>query len=124
MNKLKKAEESLLMFFESIAVDQWGWVDNVRKMNSEDLEIAKIWNKSGFVLFKRSGRNYRGRKQLTYIVKLSGEAWKLAHKLRKEIIEKLGKMKNKWKVDMRKNPQLWAMQRTQHKTIDQAIKAI
>lgn len=88
--ELTKIEQSLLMFLEYIAVDQWGWIDDMRKVNSEDLKIMKKWNKESFVFSKRASRNRTATpagsagKQLTYVVKLSDEAWELAHKLRKE----------------------------------------
>ena len=86
-------ERSLLLFFEDMAVNQYGWIDDVRKLNKKDLNIAKQWDEKGFVLFKRASRQShktdargdgRNRIELTYVVKLSDEAWKKAHKLRKE----------------------------------------
>ena len=58
-NILTKNEEKLLLFLEYTAVDQWGWVDNIEKLNADDLEIMKEWNKSGFVLSKRASKNLR-----------------------------------------------------------------
>lgn len=91
MNKeLTKDEKNLLMFLEYIAVDQWGWIDDVRKVNAGDLEIMKKWNEEGFVLSKRASRKRSATPagsegiQLTYIVRLSEAAWELAHQLRKE----------------------------------------
>jgi len=83
-NKLSKTEQSLLMFLEYVAVDLWGWVDDVRKLNKEDMEIAIKWDENGFIFFKRASRDRNGKKELTYIVKLSNEAWNIAHQLRKE----------------------------------------
>lgn len=87
MNKeLTKDEKNLLMFFEYISVDQFGWIDDMRKLNSDDLETMKKWNEEKFILSKKASRNHprmRG-KQLTYIVRLSENAWELAHQLRKE----------------------------------------
>lgn len=81
--ELTKDEENLLMFLEYTAVDQWGWIDDMRKLNQDDLVIMEKWNEENFIFSKR-GRNISDGKQLTYIVKLSDEAWELAHKLRKE----------------------------------------
>lgn len=84
--QMTKDERCLLLFFEYVAVDQWGWVDDTRKMNNEDVEIADRWNRTGYVLFKRASRqNPRvlGDIQLTYVVKLSYQAWRDAHELRK-----------------------------------------
>ncbi len=84
MKELTKDERSLLLFFEYTAVDQWGIIDDMRKMNNEDISIACGWNDEKFILFKKVHRNKRERIHLTFAVKLSDEAWKLAHQLRKE----------------------------------------
>lgn len=87
---MKREEDSLLMFLEFVAVDQWGIIDDMRKVNAEDMEIIKRWNKEGFVSSKRVSRRRSttpvgsGKIQLTYAVRLSDDAWKLAHQLRKE----------------------------------------
>lgn len=93
MNREKtftKDEENLLMFLEYTAVDQWGWIDDMSKLNQDDLEIMKRWNEEEFIFYKRASRHRdtspAGSEgiQLTYVVKLSDKAWKLAHKFRKE----------------------------------------
>ena len=79
-NTLTKNEESLLLFLEHTAVDQWGWIDNVKKLNADELIILQRWNESGFVLSRRAIKEL----SLTYAVKLSDRAWEIAHLLRKE----------------------------------------
>ncbi|KKN69639.1 hypothetical protein LCGC14_0439420 [marine sediment metagenome] len=84
MEKLKdmsKDEKSLLLFLETRAVDYGGRV-NLQHMNDEDMDITKGWNKRGFIGFGRiviRCHNSDG----THWVRLSEEAWKLAHKERK-----------------------------------------
>lgn len=80
---MDKDEKSLLLFFEDMAVNQWGWIDNPLKLNEVDIEIGKKWNESGFCLFKRASKMRGETTILTYIVKLSDEAWSIAHELRK-----------------------------------------
>ena len=82
--ELNKDEKSLLMFFEDMAVNQFGWIDDMKKMNEVDMEIAKKWDSENFVLFQRASKSVGETILLTYVVRLSEEAWSIAHKLRKE----------------------------------------
>ena len=78
---MTKDERSLLLFFESRAVDQAGKVD-LRHMNEHDIEIAEKWNKDGFCGFGRvtsEGVNQYG----SHWCQLSDTAWEIAHQLRK-----------------------------------------
>jgi hypothetical protein len=77
-----RAELSLLLYFEVRAVDYRGLVRDAQ-MNSLDFEIAKRWDKDGFVSFKRvpasaiagdSGNRVSG-----HLVVLSDAAWLEAH---------------------------------------------
>ncbi len=52
MNIIAKDERSLLLYLESRAVDYGGLVD-ARMMNEDDMEIAKQWNTTGFLVFGR-----------------------------------------------------------------------
>ncbi len=85
LENLTKDELSLLLFFETLAVDHRGIVDDPRKMNEQDFKIAKQWNSEGFCSFKRyTMREFNGEvKMLTHIIELSDEAWSLAHQERK-----------------------------------------
>lgn len=86
---LTRDEISLLIFFEAMAVDNRGIVDDIKKMNKEDLGIAKKWNEEGFLSFKRyTHRDSYGRPVLTYRVKLTDEAILLAHQLRRDRIRR------------------------------------
>ena len=81
LKTMTKDEKSLLLFFESCAVDKWGKV-NTRHINEEDYEIAEKWNKEKFIGFGRvasEGVNEYG----SHWCLLSDEAWKLAHEERK-----------------------------------------
>lgn len=84
LSSMTKEEKSLLLFFETCAVDHGGLID-IRHMNDEDMETALRWGKSEFV---RSGRvaseclkYLMGR---THWCELSDEAWDLAHAERRE----------------------------------------
>lgn len=81
LQTMTKDERSLLLFFESCAVDQNGKI-NTRHMNELDIEIAKKWHKEGFCQYGRIASenvNEFG----SHWCKLSDEAWKLAHEERK-----------------------------------------
>ena len=91
-------ERSLLLFFETAAVDHGGAL-NTAHMNDADYEIAKQWVSGGFIefgriaarsleIFKHSGR--------THYVVLSPEAVLLAQEERRARIERLAK-KRSWK---------------------------
>lgn len=85
LETMNKDERSLLLFFETCAVDHRGKVD-ARHMNDADLKIAETWNKSKFVQFGRI--KFKditpsvGVSKLTHWCLLSDEAWKLAHEER------------------------------------------
>ena len=81
MELTTREEKSLLLYFETQAVDYGGTFEGVR-MNADDFAIAKRWKDAGFVHFgriafhdvKRSGGLARD-----HWCVLSEEAWKLAH---------------------------------------------
>jgi len=88
---MTKDEKSLLLYFETRAVDYEGKVDTC-KMNSDDMKIAKMWNETGFVRFGRIAFNDITRinriAAVTHWCELSEEAWKAAHSLRKKRAER------------------------------------
>jgi len=49
---MTKDELSLLLFFEACATDYGGRVDT-KRMNSDDMVIAKKWKEDGFIDFGR-----------------------------------------------------------------------
>lgn len=76
LDTMTSDERSLLLYFETRAVDYGGLIDT-KHMDNEDREIADKWNEEGFI---KSGRI----KSHSIIVfshwcELSEEAWKLAH---------------------------------------------
>lgn len=76
--KLNSREErSLLLYFETCAVDLSGRVD-ARRMNVNDFAIAKRWNEEGFISFGRIASADHNR-QGGHWVELSEEAWTKAH---------------------------------------------
>lgn len=85
MDEMTKDERSLLLYLESRAVDNAGRVDTLR-MNHDDNKILERWTSTGFV---ESGRicfaDVRGSqtRQESAWVKLSDEAFRLAHAERK-----------------------------------------
>lgn len=82
LKQLTKDQRSLLLYFETCAVDQGGLVD-VRRMNAEDLALAAAWCRSGFVRFGRvraaDAARMTGAYQGTHWCELSETAWRLAH---------------------------------------------
>ncbi len=89
LDKMTRDERSLLLYFESCLVNQRGTCEPLR-MNESDFEIAKQWTAVGFVQFRR-----RPAKQLvgtgttrTHAVRLSEEAWELAHMERRRRAER------------------------------------
>ena len=83
MKELTKDEKFLLLFLEDTVVNQWGIVDDLRKVSPEELEKMKEWNKIKFVLSKRVHRNKGEQIHLTYAIRLSDDAWNLAQEERK-----------------------------------------
>jgi len=85
---MTETEKSLLLFFETQAVDQGGRVF-VRSMNDEDREIAKRWSAIDpfFVMFGRLSIKdcTEGR---THYVKFSERAYEVAAILRKQRAER------------------------------------
>ena len=78
--ELTRSEKSLLMYFETQAVDYGGTLESVR-MNAHDHSIAKRWRESGFVHFGRVAFNdikTHGGTARDYWCVLSEQAWVLA----------------------------------------------
>ncbi|KKL61321.1 hypothetical protein LCGC14_2196510 [marine sediment metagenome] len=92
MNKLTKKELSLLLYFESRAVDHRGLIDT-RHLNKEDFKIAEKMKESGLIDMKRwTQRDIIGQVEaLTYRVWLFDEAWTLAHEERRERAARMAK---------------------------------
>jgi len=79
---LTRDEKSLLLYFETCAVDNLGNVDS-RRMNETDFEIAEKWNKSEFIEL-----NLDQEVCANWVV-LSEEAWEVVSKLRREKAERM-----------------------------------
>lgn len=87
LSEMSKDERSLLLFFETAAVDCGGKV-NTAHMNAEDIKIAKDWTNEGFVTFSRIVfKHING--VTSYSVVLSDDAWRIAHEERKERFNRL-----------------------------------
>jgi hypothetical protein len=81
LETMTKDEKSLLVYFETQAVDYKGIIQDTRCMNKDDLTIAKQFNDNDFVTFKRVHINESNNK-LTFGVQLSDDAWLIVGKLR------------------------------------------
>lgn len=84
-----REEKSLILFFETQAVDYSGIVGTIH-MNNTDMEIAEKWDKQGFIVFRRrpfkdieKDSEFYQRDKRTHYVMLSDDAWIVAHALRK-----------------------------------------
>ena len=90
---LTKDERSLLLFFETAAVDHAGAV-SMEHMNADDSAITARWKTDGFVEFGRisahSLTRFPGSRHTHYVV-LSPEALALAQEERRTRIERLAK---------------------------------
>lgn len=87
LNNLSKNEKSLLLFFETCAVDQGGRIKSCH-MNNDDFYIAEKWDEEKFISFGRicsKDVNEYG----SHWCKFSEDAWKLAHEERKARAERL-----------------------------------
>lgn len=84
-------EKSLLLYFETQAVDYGGTLESVR-MNADDFAIVKRWNEEGFVHFGRIAfhdiKRHGGVARDHWCV-LSEEAWTLAHAERRARCERV-----------------------------------
>lgn len=79
-------ERSLLLYIECCAVDYGGLVD-CRKINDDDRAILKKWDREGFISFSRitfkSLKTLNTKEYNHDLVRLSEDAWKLAHEERR-----------------------------------------
>lgn len=91
---MSKDERSLLLYIETVAVDNGGLIDN-RKINDVDRKILKKWNDEEFIYWSRI--TWESLQKLvnhytSTLVRLSKDAWKLAHE---ERIERSMRMSSK-----------------------------
>lgn len=89
--ELTADEKNLLLYMETQAVDYGGTLEGVR-MNSDDFEIARQWNETGFVQFGRISfhdiKKHAGIARDHWCV-LSEEAWVIAHSERRARCQRL-----------------------------------
>ena len=81
LNDMSRDERSLLLYFETCAVDFSGRVD-LQRVNEDDMQIAECWNDNGFISFGRivyKDHNSQG----NHWVELTDGAWSLAHEERR-----------------------------------------
>ena len=83
--ELTRNELSLLLYFETQAVDYGGKLEAAR-ISPDEISIAKRWNDEGFVLFGRlpfkTVKTVSGVTRTHWCV-LSNDAWEMAHKERR-----------------------------------------
>jgi hypothetical protein len=87
LSEMSKDERSLLLYIESCATDYAGLV-HAQRINDDDRKTLARWNKDGFISYSRLsfasieklGPANRGN---TSLVRLSEDAWKLAHEERR-----------------------------------------
>jgi hypothetical protein len=85
LEEMTREERSLLLYLESCSVDYAGLV-HCQKVNEDDITILKKWDESGFVSWSRITFNSLQLlidKHRTTLVRLSEEAWALAHQERR-----------------------------------------
>lgn len=84
LSEMSAAEKSLLLFFETCAVDARGRVD-FRRMNDADRAIAESWNDQRFIGFGRiRAADISVGSVNTHWCYLSKEAWAAAHEQRRD----------------------------------------
>ena len=94
LEDMSRDEKSLLLFFESNAVDHRGKL-SVEHMNTADRGIAKVWNEDKFIRFGRvkSAGVFAGGQQpvglRAHYVMLSDEALALAQEERRARIKRM-----------------------------------
>jgi hypothetical protein len=84
LDDMTKDERSLLLYIESVSVDNGCLIDN-RKINDADRNILNKWNDEGFVFWSRitwDSLQTLTSHFTTTLVRLSDDAWKLAHEER------------------------------------------
>jgi hypothetical protein len=85
LEEMSKDERSLLLYIESCAVDYAGLVHSL-KINEADYTLLKEWDASGFISWSRitfKSLQLLSDKHRTTFVRLSEEAWILAHQERR-----------------------------------------
>lgn len=85
LNEMTKGERSLLIYIESVCVD-YGGIVHSQRVNEEDVEILKRWDKEGFISYSHLTWNSiqtLADKHCTSLVRLSAEAWLLAQEERR-----------------------------------------
>lgn len=97
---LTKSELSLLLFFETCAVDYGGLV-SVAHMNTDDMATATRWHMERFVEFGRVASEHLREGHATAWCKLSPQAWDLAHAERRARAARLWEQRN-WQTTAEK----------------------
>jgi hypothetical protein len=87
LSEMTKDQVSLLVYLETCAVDQGGRVA-MAHLNSADLKQAQEWAKAKFIDFGRLASECVSSRS-SHWVKLSDDAWRVAHEGRRARFERL-----------------------------------
>src|SRR6266496_3112871 len=79
---------SLLLYLETRAVDHGGAVASPQ-MNAEDFAQANQWNQEGFIEFGRIRASDFDPRRGSHWIRLSDDAWDVAHQARKERADRM-----------------------------------
>jgi len=83
LKDLSQAERSILLYLEVCATENVGRVDT-RRLSEIDKDIIKKWNSMNFIRFgSMRPQNIPSGSTRSLWVKLSKEAWRIAHVLRR-----------------------------------------
>jgi hypothetical protein len=83
---MTKDERKLLKKFEEFEVDHFGIIENPRLLTVDDFNTMSRWHDENFIEVEPLAGE-----SIQYRVKLSDEAWKLAHEERKARSERMKK---------------------------------
>jgi RecB family endonuclease NucS len=85
LEEMSKDERSLLLYIETCVVDYAGLIHSL-KINEDDRTLLKKWDESGFISWSRitfKSLQLLSDKHRSTLVRLSEEAWTLAHQERR-----------------------------------------
>ncbi|RWR30447.1 hypothetical protein D2T29_12300 [Sinirhodobacter populi] len=100
LEEMSRDAKSLLLFFETCAVDHGGLVRE-SAMNADDFSIAEEWRDTGYARLERvraADLATNGTDRRNYVVFLSDRAFNDAHALRRERANFLGAQRTRLTV--------------------------
>ncbi len=101
LSEMTREERSLLLYLEVRATDHGGLVTTAH-MNKDDDTIINKWKENGFIEYGRLTReSIESLRGSTHWVKLSEDAWSLAHQERRARFERIY-LKRTWQTTQEK----------------------